>query len=237
MNNFNLDQFLSPYIDVLNQTGVSRLNYYRYIIEKLINLNKPITVVETGTMWEPLERNQGAFTLIFADLIKNHTGGKLITIDISEEHMNNCKNNTKDFSDVIDYIISDSVTYLKSLTDEEVQQIDFIYFDSYDLNLVDPAPSQLHHYRELDAVYSRLKPNTSIAVDDNYSPETWVDWLTWSGGEFIGSEKLHISDISPYRILGKGTLIDCFLIDNGWERLNYAYGHGGGQLIGYEKNN
>ena len=234
--NFNLDQFLSPYIDMLNQTGVSRLNYYRYIIPKLVELNHPITIVETGTMWEPVERNQGAFTLIFADLIKNHTGGKLITIDISEEHMNNCKNNTRQFSDVIEYIVSDSVTYLESLSDEEVQQIDFIYFDSYDLNLKDPFPSQLHHYRELAAVYKRLSSNTYIAVDDNYSPDTWTQWLTWSTtGEFLGSEEIHISNISPVRILGKGTLIDCFLIDEGWERTNYVYQLGGGQLIGYNK--
>mgnify|MGYP003343213587 CR=1 FL=1 len=41
-NNFNLDQFLIPYNDMLNKTGVSRLNYYKHVIEKLVNLNKPI---------------------------------------------------------------------------------------------------------------------------------------------------------------------------------------------------
>lgn len=231
----NIDQFLSPYIDMLNQTGASRLSYYKYIIEKLIELNRPITVVETGTMWEPLERNQGAFTLIFADLIKNYTGGKLITIDISEEHMNNCKNNTQQFSDVIEYVVSDSITYLESLSDEEVQQVDFFYFDSFDLHIKDALPSQFHHYKELDSVYKRLKPGVHLAVDDNYSPDTWVEWWSVINGEVVLKEKIDISTISPCRPLGKGTLVDYFLTMNGWERVNYTPGEPGNQLIGYKK--
>jgi len=234
---FNVDNFLSPYIDALTKTGVSRLNYYRNIIEKLVNLNKPITVVETGTMWEPLERNQGAFTLIFADLIKNYTGGKIITIDISEEHMNNCKESTKQFSDVIEYIVSDSVTYLESLNDEEVKQIDFIYFDSYDLNIKDAVPSQLHHYRELAAVYKRLNENVYIAVDDNYSPNTWVEWLSVMNGEIILKENIDINTFSPSRPLGKGTLIDYFLLNNDWIQENYISNLPGAQIIGYKRNN
>jgi len=233
--NFNTDHFLSPYMDMLNQTGVSRLNYYKHIIEKLVELNHPITVVETGTMWEPLERNQGAFTLIFADLIKNHIGGKIITIDINEEHMDNCKTNTKQFSDVIEYVVSDSVTYLESLSDDEVKQIDFFYFDSYDLHLKDSVPSQLHHYRELASVYKRLKDNVYLAVDDNFSPDTWVNWQTVINGEIAFEECVQISTISPYRPLGKGTLVDHFLTTNGWNRVNYEHGSPGGQLIGYEK--
>lgn len=236
-NNFDLNQFLSPYIDMLNQTGVSRLNYYKHIIEKLVKLNHPITVVETGTMWEPLERNQGAFTLIFADLIKNHTGGKIITIDINEEHMNNCKQATQQFSDVIEYVVSDSVTYLESLSDEEVKQIDFFYFDSFDLHIKDSVPSQFHHYKELDSVYKRLKDNVSIAVDDNYSPDTWVEWWSISNGEILLKERIDISNISPCRPLGKGTLVDYFLTTNGWSRINYIPGQPGAQLIGYEKIN
>ena len=238
MNNkpFNLEEFLSPYKQFLENSGISRLKYYEYVIEKLVNLNRPITVLETGTMWQFTDDiNQGTFTLIFADLIKNHTGGKLITIDISEEHMNNCKNMTQQFSDIIEYVVSDSITYLESLSDEEVKQIDFIYFDSYDLNIKDATPSQLHHYRELNAVYKRLNYNTYIAVDDNYSPNTWVEWITFNDEGIILNEKIDINTFNPYRPLGKGTLIDHFLTTNGWNRTNYTPGLPGAQLIGYEK--
>jgi predicted O-methyltransferase YrrM len=233
MNTFNLETFLSPYKQSLEHTGISRLKYYEYVIDKLVSLNKPITILETGTMWAPLEANQGAFTLIFSDLIKNHTGGKLITVDISEEHINNCKSITQKYSDVIEYIVSDSVTYLENLSNEEVNNLDFIYFDSFDLSIPNPVPSQLHHYRELAAVYKRLNPNVILAVDDNYLPGHFVEWISVNdSGEEVHREFFNIGD---YRILGKGTLIDYFLLDNGWKRKEDFFYLGGNQLIGYER--
>ena len=182
-------------------------------------------------MWINLEQNMGAFTYIFGDLIKNHTGGKLITIDISEKNINSCKEYTKEFLDVIEYVTSDSVTYLESLSDKNVQNIDFFYFDSYDLAIPDPIPSQLHHYRELAAVYKRLKPDVYLAVDDNFLPGNWVEWWTKDNeGNIVNKTKY---DVGIYRILGKGTLIDHFLLTNGWKRINDNLPS---CLLGYERN-
>lgn len=234
---FNLQEFLAPYVQPLENSGLPRLKYYEYIIEKLVALNRPITIVETGTMWSSVEGNMGAFTYIFGDLIKNHTGGKLITVDISEESINNCKETTKEFSDVIEYITSDSVTYLESLSDEEVQQIDFIYFDSFDLSVPDPIPSQLHHYRELAAVYKRLRHDVYLAVDDNFLPGGWIEWWIFADDgsrNVVGKTRY---DVGNYRVLGKGTLIDCFLLSSGWRRndelLNLGHHHS--YILGYER--
>jgi hypothetical protein len=175
MKKFNFETFITPYKERLEWSGKSRLLYYEYVINKLVDLNRPIFLVETGTMWSKLEDNMGAFTLVFGDLIKNWTGGKLITIDISEENINKCKEVTKNYSDVIEYVISDSVSYLESMTDDDVNKIDFIYFDSYDFYVPDPVPSQLHHFRELMAVYKRLRNDVFIAVDDNFLPNCWVE--------------------------------------------------------------
>jgi predicted O-methyltransferase YrrM len=232
MNTFNLETFLAPYKLSLEKSGISRLKYYEYVIEKLVALNRPINVIETGTMWSSVEGNMGAFTYIFGDLIKNHTGGKLITIDISEGSINNCKETTKEFSEVIEYITSDSVTYLESLSDEEVQKIDFIYFDSFDLSIPDPIPSQLHHYRELAAVYKRLRHDVYLAVDDNYLPGHFVEWIYFNNGEETHRE---FFDTGNYRILGKGTLVDHFLLSSGWKRKEDFFYLGGNQLIGYER--
>ena len=231
MKQFNLEEFFIPYREMLETSGVSRLKYYEYIIEKLVSLNRPINIVETGTMWSSLKENMGAFTYVFGDLIKNHTGGKLITIDISEKNINSCKEYTKEFSDVIEYVTSDSITYLESLSDKDVQNIDFFYFDSYDLAIPDPIPSQLHHYRELAAVYKRLKPDVYLAVDDNFLPGNWVEWWTKDNeGNIVNKTKY---DVGIYRILGKGTLIDHFLLTNGWKRINDNLPS---CLLGYERN-
>jgi hypothetical protein len=235
MNNtsFNLKEFLTPYKGLLEKSGLPRLKYYEYVIEKLVNLNRPINIIETGTMWENLEQNMGAFTYIFGDLIKNYTGGKLITIDISEKNINSCKEYTKEFADIIEYVTSDSVTYLESLSDEDVQNIDLFYFDSHDLAIPDPVPSQLHHYRELAAVYKRLKPDVYLAVDDNFLPGNWIEWWTMDTEGNITNKS--IFEVGIYRILGKGTLIDHFLLTNGWQRKDDWLYLGGSQLLSYER--
>ena len=229
MNNFNFEQFIEPYKEFLIKSGVTRLEYYEYVLNKLYLLNKPIIVVETGTMWNDLQNNQGAFTLVFADFIKNYTGGKLITIDISDEHISNCKEYTKKFSDVIDYVVSDSVSYLKSLDDDFIKKIDFIFFDSYDLNLTDPLPSEIHHFRELLSVYDRLSDTVLLAVDDNLMPNNWIEWITLDdNNNVINSVTIHATN----EIIGKGTLIDRFLRDNNWKRVNDTLSS---CLLGYEK--
>lgn len=234
MNNFNFDDFISPYKKSLESSGKSRLFYYEYIINKLVKLNRPILVVETGTMWSSLESNMGAFTLVFSDLIKNWTGGKLITIDISEENISKCKEVTKDYSESIEYVISDSVTYLESLDDETVKKIDLIYLDSYDFYVPDPIPSQLHHFRELNAVYNRLSDDVNIAVDDNFLPNCWVEWHTYNPDGSVATRTRY--GTGP-RMFGKGTLVDCFLLERGWKRKDdwVHIGIDTYHLLGYEK--
>jgi predicted O-methyltransferase YrrM len=233
MNEFNFEDFIAPYKEDIIKSGPSRYYNYEYVIKKLVTKNKPLIIVETGTMWSGLDDNMGAFTLVFADLIQNWTGGRLITIDISERSIDNCKETTKGFADVIEYITSDSVAYLESLSDDEVAAIDYIYFDSYDLFVPDPTPSQLHHYRELAAVYKRLSPDVILSVDDNFLPESWVEWHTFN-------ESREIVDRTRYeihtRILGKGTLIDCFLLQEGWKRYDDFLHVSTVHLLTYERN-
>ena len=128
----NVDKFIQKHKELLDLSGRGRTKHFRMIIEKLVALNKPLTIVETGTLWAPLDKPMGAFTYIFGDLIKNHTGGKLITIDINPKHIENAKHTTKEFKDVIEYITSDSVKYLESMSDEEVES--HIYANGKDLN-------------------------------------------------------------------------------------------------------
>lgn len=229
---FNFETFISPYKETLIRSGVSRYKNYEYVINKLVAKKKPLKIVETGTMWSDLEDNMGAFTLVFADLVKNWTGGSVTTIDISEKSLNNCKNTTRDFADVINYVLSDSVSYLESLSNAEVSEIDYLYLDSYDLFIPDPIPSQLHHYRELAAVYKRLSDDTIISVDDNYLPNTWVTWNTFNdAGETINTTRYDIGS----RIMGKGTLVDCFLLEQGWKRVDNFLHLDTVHMLTYEK--
>jgi autotransporter strand-loop-strand O-heptosyltransferase len=229
---FDFDSFIKPYENDLKRTGESRYNFYRYVIPKLIAKQKPLYVIETGTMWVDLKDNMGAFTLIFSDLIKNWSGGKLITIDISKEHMDNCKELTKEFFDVIEYVNSDSITYLRSLSNDKVKKIDLFYFDSFDLNLTDPEPSQQHHLNELLSVHNRVSDNVVISVDDNFLPGCWVEWKWYDNdGNIMSTEIVKTGD----KIIGKGTLINEFLLEKGWERKTDIESFPGSNVFLYEK--
>jgi hypothetical protein len=183
-------------------------------------------------MWSKLEDNMGAFTLVFGDLISNWTGGKLITIDISEKNIEKCKEVTKEFSNSIEYIISDSINYLESLDDNVVNKIDLLYLDSYDFSVPDPMPSQLHHFRELNAVYKRLPESVNIAVDDNFLPNCWVEWHTYNTDGSVATRKRYETGS---RIFGKGTLVDYFLLNEGWTRKDDWLHIDTYHLLSYEK--
>ena len=230
----DVNKFIKKHEVLLDNSLGGRKEHFQLIIEKLVALNKPLTIIETGTLWAPLDKPMGAFTYIFGDLIKNYTGGKLITIDINPEHIENAKQSTKEFQDVIEYITSDSVGYVESMTDKEVEEVDYFYFDSMDFSALDPTPSQLHHFRELSAVYKRLSENVILSVDDNLPPHCWVTWL-WGDGNGGVIESDPIYGTPPNRWFGKGTLIDCFLISEGWERY-YTLEGSSMQVLTYIKN-
>jgi hypothetical protein len=94
--------------------------------------------------------------------------------------------------------------------------------------MTDPLPSQIHHLRELSAVYHNLSKNVSIAVDDNLMPNCWIEWFVQN--KHLGQEKMIINSYD--KILGKGTLVDRFLLDNGWYRLPTIESY---TILGFEK--
>ena len=126
----------------------------------------------------------------------------------------------------------DSISYLEALSDGVVEQIDLLYLDSYDFSVPDPMPSQLHHFRELNAVYKRLSKNVSIAVDDNFLPNCWVEWHTYNSD---GSVATRTRYETGSRIFGKGTLVDYFLLNECWKRKDDWLHIDTYHLLGYER--
>jgi hypothetical protein len=240
--NFIFDDFFAPYkkrannaqntISKLIESGVPRdevmlfdkppvfpfnpwLNrfypFYKYVIPKLVAKNRPINVIETGSMHND---EQGCFTLIIGDLIKNWTGGRLYTVDISKDCIEECKKLTGSFSDVIEYIHSDSIPFLQDFNKKNIN-IDLLMLDSYDLLMPNPHPSMEHHLKELGAIYNCINDETTIAVDDNLGPNSWVDFHWLNDDKSIDrTERIETKD----RIIGKSGYIDPFLIANGWKR-------------------
>jgi hypothetical protein len=192
--------------------------FYKYVIPKLVAKNRPINVIETGSMHD---ETQGLFTLIMGDLIKNWTGGRLYTVDISKDRIEECKRLTENFSDVIEYVHSDSIPFLQDFNKKHIN-IDLLMLDSYDLDMTNPHPSMDHHLKELAAIYSSINDGTTIAVDDNLGPNSWIDFHWYHDNEITKTDRIYTKD----RIIGKGGYVNSFLIANGWEmRKNLTKDH------------
>jgi len=174
------------------------------IFNYLYSLNKPVKILETGCSHRMINYTaknlvdcscDGLSTVFFGAFIKNYTKGQLECIDISKEAIENCKKITKEFSDVIQYTVGDSLDVLKSKTKEEIQDLDFIYFDSLDLDIKDNGESSMrHHLEELKIVYPNLSDKAILAFDDHHY---------WPNGEFA-----------------KGKYCLEFLTNNKWKLIN-----------------
>jgi hypothetical protein len=97
------------------------------------------------------------------------------------------------------------------------------------LNLTDPIPSEIHHLRELLAVYDRLSEDVILAVDDNLMPGNWIEWLMYDNNANLINKTIVTAE---KEIIGKGTLINRFLLDNNWKRTNDNLSS---CLLGYER--
>jgi len=205
MNN-NILEKINRFTDI----GESRLKFINKIYIHFALLNRPINILETGCGHDINTETFASMTYIFADILNNLNGGSLLTVDINENNLNKCKKLTEQFSHIINYKLGDSVNFLQNLDESFVKSLDLIILDSYDLYLFDPNASGIHHLKELLALYNNLNKNCLIAIDDNYMPNTWIQWI-WDNGK---TEIFETKD----KLIGKAMFCDDFLIKNDWIR-------------------
>lgn len=200
---------LKKEINGLVELGESRLKFINKMHDYFVSLNRPINILETGC---GSMANNGTFacnTYVFSKIIKSIKGGSLTTVDINPDHLTRCKEITKDFSDIIDYKLGDSVQVLRNLNENFVKSLDLIILDSYDLDLFNPDPSAIHHLQELLSLYIKInKANCFIAIDDNYFPGSWIKWH-WCDG------RIEIFETKD-KFIGKGIFCNDFLSKNDW---------------------
>jgi hypothetical protein len=132
--------------------------------------NNPL-IVETGCQRLEDDIGAGMSTSIFGEYAHRH-GGRLITIDNSPVNLGICKRCTFPFSDVIEYIESDSIQWLENCTSE----IDLLYLDSLDYPVGEEGEdvdaiirTQQHSLDELQAAERNgcITEQTIVLLDDN----------------------------------------------------------------------
>ena len=205
MNDNILDK-INDYTDI----GESRLKFINKVYHYFVSLNRPINILETGCGHYGDCKTFAPMTYIFADILNNLKGGSLLTVDINENNLNKCKELTKTFSHIVNYKLGDSVHVLRNLNEDFAKSLDLIILDSYDLNLFDPNPSGIHHLQELLMLYNKINKNCLIAIDDNFLPWAWIDWI-WDNGKVERFE-------TKEKLIGKAMFCHDFLIKNDWIR-------------------
>ena len=121
-------------------------------------------IVETGTMRKPEidHHGDGGSTLMMGDFCRNF-GGHIWTCDIDPEGIENCRRHTKDYDDLITYVVDDSLSFLESYPN----QIDFLYLDSLGgVGYEAEEAAALHQLEEFKRAEDKLHENSIIVVDD-----------------------------------------------------------------------
>jgi hypothetical protein len=158
------------------------------------------------------------FGVYLAKYCKDNNG-KFSTVDISEDYIDKSKIL---YHDVIgennnQYVVSDSIKFLQSYNGIP----NLVHLDSYDLDLLNPLPSMLHHWLEFEAIQDKMPSGSLLLIDDNFFKGTFVNWYILNNGVHTDTKKIDID----YDIIGKGSLIYHFVKEkeSNWELIGNHY--------------
>jgi len=136
------------------------------------------TIVETGCQRQADDLGAGMSSSIFGEYCSKYNG-RLYTVDLFPQHLEICKQCTLPFSDTIEYVLSDSISWLREVKDIKA---DLLYLDSLDypispdgrssVNPIKEQEAQEHCLNEFLAAESSGKINskTIVLIDDNQLP-------------------------------------------------------------------
>lgn len=145
----------------------ARTTAFRVIAEYLLSLNRPVAIIETGTIRPPREGGaeweDGQSTLLW-DFIAESTGGQCISMDNDPVNVAHAKERVGSNTQIAE---GESIGLLSRLTGSP---IDLLYLDSMDFNDDCRMESALHHAGELAAAWDKLAPGGVVAVDDCHGP-------------------------------------------------------------------
>lgn len=147
----------------LKKNIYNRAEGYQLIFECLLSSKeKDFFIVETGTIRNPNNWKDGNSGFLFSELVRLH-GGFVKSVDIDQNAVNTANNfvNPKFYKSYC----SDSVEWLTK--QDNLENIDLFYLDSYDVEWANDEPSADHHLKEFIVIEPFLTPGTIVSIDDN----------------------------------------------------------------------
>lgn len=161
----NLSYF-KKYKRQLNYTEKKRYDTMYSALKQLLDIKKTgATIVEIGTQRDST-KGGGHSTYKFGEFCKKY-GGKIITVDILEEAIDYSIKNTTDFQPWINYVVSDSTSFLKGFE----EKIDLLYLDGLDSTPGQERAASKKQLREIKAAMPKLSKKCVVLLDDADLPE------------------------------------------------------------------
>ena len=141
----------------------NRSRGYRLIFELLLQQKSTgFEIIETGTVRNPMNWKDGNSGFLFSELARAH-GGKVQSVDVDQAAVDRANNFIG--GEWYTSFCSDSVAWLAQ--QQNLDQIDLFYLDSYDVEWFNDGPSADHHLREFQTIEPFIKPGAVVAIDDN----------------------------------------------------------------------
>ena len=163
MNKIFFDRFYNEFYPNLGPRKNSFEKAFKYLEQK--NQSKYL-IVETGTTRADNLEGEGNSTILFDFYINSAKTGTLYSIDNYPEACEYARSVTSFKTNIV---LNDSVAFLVNFPN--IEDIDLLYLDSFDINPLVFHEPQLHALKELTAIYAKLKPGCLIVIDDNIIQE------------------------------------------------------------------
>ena len=153
--------------------GNARYFTFQLALNLVNQLHEFPTIIETGCQRELEDLGGGMSTSIFAEYVQRY-GGRVITVDNSEEHLTRSKAYCIRFPETdVKFELSDSVEWLSKY----VGNCHLLYLDSLDYPVGDnegdvkmQKAAQEHNLNEFKAIEERLQDKMILLLDDNLLP-------------------------------------------------------------------
>ena len=140
-----------------------RIGGFQLMFELMLAIPRPeYHIIETGTCRNPDNWKDGQSAVIFTEFVETHRGWvRSVDIDAGACH----RARAHIVSPLFDVFCSDSVTWLAQ--QDDLDQVDLFYLDSWDVKWDNDAASAEHHLREFLTIEPYLRSGCVVAIDDN----------------------------------------------------------------------
>jgi len=123
-------------------------------------------IVETGTLRNDSEsgRSGDGWSTVAWGWYAAKTGSRVWTVDIDAGNIEVCRRLTREYAQRIEYVVSDSVQFLRKWPEQAAGPIHLLYLDSFDY--IDRPASEAHCLREAEAALPSLAEPCLVLFDD-----------------------------------------------------------------------